>query len=123
MKHHTIPKLELMAAVTANRIKDLILKEHRILCASIYMWSGSTTVLQWLRNSGKKQPTFFANRVAEILDSSTVDQWRRIAGADNPADLGTRSLSFKELMQSDWKNGPDWLKSEINETEIGSKKK
>ena len=29
MKHHTLPKLELIAAVTANRIKDLILKEHR----------------------------------------------------------------------------------------------
>ena len=117
MKHHTIPKLELMAAVTANRIKDLILKEHRISFASINLWSDSTTVLQWLRNSDKKQPTFVANRVAEILDNSTVDQWRHIAGAGNPADLGTRGLSFNELMQSDWINGPDWLKSEINETE------
>ena len=42
--HHTIPKLDLMAAVTANRIKDLILKEHRISFASIYLWSVSTTV-------------------------------------------------------------------------------
>ena len=65
----------------------------------------------------KKQPTFVANRVAEILDSSTVDQWRHIAGADNPADLGTRRFSINELMQSDWINGPDWLKSEIDETE------
>ena len=36
MKHHTIAKLELMAAVTVNRIKDLILKDHRISFASIY---------------------------------------------------------------------------------------
>ena len=109
MKHHTIPKLELMAAVTANRIKDLILKER--------WWSDSTTVLQWLRYSDKKQPTFVANRVAEIPDSSTVDQWRHIAGADNPADLGTRRLSINELMQSDWINGTDWLKREMNKTE------
>ena len=63
MKHHTIPKLELMAAVTANRIKDLILKEHRISFASIYLWSDSTTVLQWLRSSDKKQPTLLLTGV------------------------------------------------------------
>ena len=80
------------------------------------MWSDSTTVLQWLRSSNRKQPTFVANRV-EILDSSTVDQWRHIAGADNPADLGTRGLSIDELMQSDWKGGQDRLKSEIKEKE------
>ena len=80
------------------------------------MWSDSTTNLQWLRNSDKQQPDFVANRVAEILDSSTVDHWRHIAGADNPDDLGTRGLSINELMQSDWINGPDWLKNENNET-------
>ena len=117
MKHHTIPNLELMAAVTANRIKDVILKEHRISIASICLWSDSTTVLQWLRNFDKKRPTFVAYRVTQILDSSTVDQRRHIAGADNPADLGTRGLSINELMQSDWINGLEWLKSKINETE------
>ena len=54
MQHYTIPKLELMAAVTANRIKDLILKQHRISFASTNFWSDSTTVLKWLRNSDKK---------------------------------------------------------------------
>ena len=117
MKHHTIPKSELMAAVTANRIKGLILKEHRISLASICLWSGSTSFLQWLRNSDKKQPIFVANRVAEILDSSTVDQWRHLAGAENPAGLGTRGHSINELIQSDRINGSDWLKNEINETE------
>ena len=65
----------------------------------------------------RKSLPFVANRVAEILDRSTVDQWRHIAEADNSADLGVRGLSLNELMQSDWINGPDWLKSEINETE------
>ena len=70
-----------------------------------------------MRKSDKKQPTFVANRVAEILDSSTVDQLRQIVRADNPADLGTKGLSINKLMQSDWINGPDWLRSQIIETE------
>ncbi|XP_075243780.1 uncharacterized protein LOC142338032 [Convolutriloba macropyga] len=30
VKHHTIPKLELMAAVTGNRMKDAVIKEHSL---------------------------------------------------------------------------------------------
>ena len=113
VKHHTIPKLELMAALTGNRLKDAIIKEHSIHFHKIYMWSDSTTVIQWIRSSNEKQPTFVANRVAEILDSSTVDEWHHVAGANNPADLGTRGLSFDEVPASNWIKGPDWLKRPI----------
>ena len=113
MKHHTIPKLELMAALTGNRLKDAIIKEHSIHFHKIYMWSDSTTVIQWIRSSNEKQPTFVANRVAEILDSSTVDEWHHVAGANNPADLGTRGLNFDEVPASNWIKGPDWLKRPI----------
>ena len=106
MKHQTISILDLMAAVTANKFNDPIFKERRISFASICLLSDSTTVLQWLRSSDKKHLTFVANQVAEILDSSTVDHWRHIAGAENPADLGTRGLSVSELMQTVWRNGP-----------------
>ena len=37
VKHHTIPKLELMAALTGNRLKDAIIKEHSIHFHKIYM--------------------------------------------------------------------------------------
>ena len=73
------------------------------------MRSASTTVIQWIRSSNEKQPTFVANRVAEILDTSTVDEWHHVEGAKNPADLGTRGLSFDDIANSNWIKGPDWL--------------
>ena len=30
-------------------------------------------------------------------------------GAKNPADLGTRGLSFDDIANSNWIKGPDWL--------------
>ena len=110
VKHHTIPKLELMAAITGNRLKDSIMKEFSIHFHKVYLWSHSTTVIQWIRWSIEKQPTFVANRVAKVLDSSTVDEWHHVAGAKNPADLGTRGLNFDEVASSNWIQGPEWLK-------------
>ena len=88
MKHHTLPKKVLLTAVTANRIKYPVLKKLQISFAATYLWS----------------------------DSITAQQSFRIR-ADNPSNLGTGGLSIKKLMQSVWINGPNWLKSEINETE------
>ena len=61
VKHHTIPKLELMAAVTGNRLKDAIVKEHSIHFHQTFLWSDSTTVIQWIRSSNEKQQIGFAN--------------------------------------------------------------
>ncbi len=74
------------------------------------MWTDSTTVLQWL-NSSEKQPIFVANRVAEILDHSTVDEWYFVSTNDNPADIATRGLSADDLLSSCWLKGPDFLHS------------
>ena len=60
-----------------------------------------------------KQPTFIANLVAEILDASTVDEWHYIAVVKNPADLGTRWISFDDVAPSNWIQGPEWLKQPI----------
>ena len=117
IKHHTIPKLELMAALTANRLKHLIIREHSIEFQTKFVWSESTSVLQWLQNSDNKQPTFVANRLAEILDTSTVDEWRLISGENNPADLGTRGLIIEQLQHSVWLHGPEGLMQPVNEPE------
>ena len=90
-KHHTIPKLEIMAAATGNKLKGAIIKDHSLHFHKTFMCSDSTTVILWIRSRNVKQPTFVANRVAEILDTSTVTEWHYIAGVKNPADLGTRN--------------------------------
>ena len=46
----SIPKLELQAAVTASRIKVKIMEELKETVTSVFLWSDSKTVLNYLHN-------------------------------------------------------------------------
>ena len=108
MKCLTVPKLELHAALLATRLKVGITKALTIPLSRVFMWTNSTTVLQWL-GSLDMQPIFVANRVSEILESTTVDQWFHLPTSDNPADAGTRGMSAENLQTSSWLTGPSCL--------------
>ena len=110
LKQQSIPRLELQAAMYGTRLKQLIVDEHDVEIERTFFWTDSTTVLQWLHGADKKQPVFVANRVAETLDSSTIDQWRHVEGTLNAADIGTRGKSVLELEKSEWFTGPAWLR-------------
>ena len=110
MRHLSIPRLELQAAVTAVRLKEQIVKKHEMKINSCSFWSDSTTVLQWIHSSHRKQQVFVANRVAEILDTTDVSQWKHVSGINNPADIGTRAINIGELKKSEWLTEPAWLK-------------
>ena len=110
MKMRSIPKLELQAALLASCLKDDIEKALTLSISKVFMWTDSTTVLQWL-NSTSKQPVFVANRVAEILESTSIDQGFHVLSGDNPADAGTRGITADSLKQSSWVNGPSFLKT------------
>ena len=110
MKALTIPKLELPAALLAARLRDEV---HRALSLKIdktFMWSDSSTVLQWL-HSLEKQPAFVANRVCEILELTTVDEWHYLPSAHNPVDAGTRGIPATALVNSCCLTRPDFLKT------------
>ena len=96
MRHISIPRLELQAAVMAVRLKEQIVKEHEMKINSCSFWSDSTTILQWIHSSHRKQQVFMANRVAEILDTTDVSQWKHVSGINNPADIGTRAINIEE---------------------------
>ena len=78
MMQQSIPRLELQAAMYGTRLKLLIVDEHDVEIERTFFWTDSTTALQWLNRADRKQPVFVANRVAEILESSTIDQWRHV---------------------------------------------
>ena len=66
-------------------------------------------VLQRLHSAHKRQHLFEANTFGEILDQSTVDEWRRVKGTMNPADIGARCVTVSQLLESESLNGPAWL--------------
>ena len=51
-----------------------------------------------------------ANRVEIIRKISTPGQWRYIESYKNPADTATQGLQAKDLAESDWLYGPEFLK-------------
>lgn len=127
----TIPRLELMVCVIGARLGSVI---HNTLSVKIlcFYWTDSTTALSWI-NRNDEWGTFVGNRVREILTLSSTNDWRYIPGKSNPADLPSRGCSPKELLESKWWEGPNWLKSsedqwpvqdfEIDEDIINSEKR
>ena len=110
MRQLSILRLELEAAVMAVRLEEQIVKKHEMKINSCSFWSDSTTILQWIHSSNRKQQVFMANRVAEILDTTDVSQWKHVSGINNPEDIGTRAINIEELTRSVWLTGPAWLK-------------
>ena len=82
VEDHKLPKLKLLAAVTGNRLKGDVIKEHSIHFHKTFRWSDSTTVIPWIRSSNVKQPSFVANCVAETLDTSSVNKWHFYCGCE-----------------------------------------
>ena len=81
MKALSIPKLKLQSAVLATRLKDDKMTALTVSINHVYMWTDSKTVLQWL-NSTETKPVFVANRVGEILESTTIDEWHHRCAGD-----------------------------------------
>ena len=100
----TIPKLELMAALLAVRLREVTAKLlDRDLPTSYF--SDSKVTLGWIQGSPKE--VFVRNRVRNILLNSSKEQWNHIEGEDNPADLATRGMSPRNLQASRlWWHGP-----------------
>ena len=110
MKVMTIPKPELQADLLAARLKPDICRALTVRVDKVFMWTDSTTAWQWL-NSTSKQPIFVANRVCEILEHTSVDEWKHVASSNNPADAGTRGMSSEVLQSGSSVRGPVFLRT------------
>lgn len=108
LRPHSLPRLELMAAVVASRLCSFVVKSLHTTFR-VCLWSDSQIVLSWIYSDKKLKP-FVSNRIAEIRSVSTT--WRYCPSADNPADLLTRGITADQLCNSNkWIHGPSWLPS------------
>ena len=96
LKPVMIPRLELTAALLSVRISASLREELEYDQITEVFYTDSQVVL-------------VANRVQQIRDNSTPDQWKYIETKENPADESSRGLSPQDLIDSRWLNGPPFL--------------
>ena len=113
LKELTLPQLELMAAFVGILLALLIFKVFEELGIQLvfHLWSDSQITLYWLEST-KKKPPFVQARVDKIgaFTRQLGAVWHYCPTADNPADLLTRGLRFKDFVKNAlWWNGPSWI--------------
>lgn len=109
---HTVPRLELCAAVLGIEMYELIRDELDIKIDNVKFFTDSRIVLGYIHNTSKRFHMYVANRVTRIRLSTRPNQWHYVATELNPADKATRFVSAAELKNTEWFNGPDFLYSE-----------
>lgn len=97
LKFMTIPRLELNAAVLAARLGVQVKEEHDIIFNETVYWSDSTSVLSWVKSRSCRFNHYVSNRIREILEMSTSDQWNYVPSTTNPADDASRGLELRRF--------------------------
>ena len=110
VKHVSIPRLELVAAVLSARIAAMLNRELSLPDCQNFFYTDSRTVLGYIANESRRFHTFVANCVQQIRDLTDVSQWFYVTTECNPADIAFRGSSISSLSVNDlWWKGPSFL--------------
>ena len=105
----TVPRLELTATVCSVKISQQLRHRLSYHIDQEYFWTDSNVVLGYISNESRRFHVFVANRVQEIQNSTSVEQWNHVESKQNPADEASRGVKSQELLHSCWINGPAFL--------------
>ena len=103
----TIPRLELVGIVLGTRLLNYVEKQLRLPVVEKHLFSDSQIAVYQILSDKKLEP-WVQRRVQEIRAVTSL-HIHHINGDSNPADHGTRGMSFSNLLSSDWFTGPNWL--------------
>ncbi|XP_056000356.1 uncharacterized protein LOC130048119 [Ostrea edulis] len=112
---HSIPRLELCAAVLSAQLFDTIREELDVKFDSVHFYTDSRVVLGYIHNQTRRFYKYVENRVERIKKSTTPGQWSYVATKLNPADSGTRSMTADAIKNDMWILGPPQLQETIEE--------
>ncbi|XP_066157628.1 uncharacterized protein, partial [Euwallacea fornicatus] len=121
VKKLTLPRLELLAAHLLAKLMDTMKRILDIPISHVKYFTDSKIVLAWIKIEPSNLKTFVANRVAKITELSKEENWAHVPSKDNPADVISRGLSPKELLQCElWFHGPNFLRESQSQMVIES---
>ncbi|XP_036150741.1 uncharacterized protein LOC118648525 [Monomorium pharaonis] len=110
LKTISLPRLELSAALLLTRLLERVRASINLTNVKIYLWSDSTIALNWIASASRKFSVFVSNRIGEIQRATEPEDWRHVPSAQNPADLLSRGLNPRELVNATtWWKGPAFL--------------
>ena len=110
LERRTIPRMELEGAVILSKLLEVVACDLNIPTTAIYAWTDSTIVLGWLNKPLSELKVYVAHRVEKITARVKKDQWRYVNTSCNPADILSRGIQPKDLLQmKTWWKGPPWL--------------
>ena len=108
---HTIPRLELCAAVLSTELAAFITNQLDVTIDDVKFYTDSRVVLGYIHNRTRRFHTYVSNRVQRIHLRSSPQQWNFVSSGDNPADVGSRSALANELAHTMWLQGPDFMRA------------
>jgi hypothetical protein len=105
----TVPRLELLAATIGCRFAHhFVTMVHRM---PYHLWTDAQTVLQWIQKGQQRRDVFVANRLREIAEKSTPEQWRYVPTDLNPADIPSRGATIQSLQANSlYLEGPNFIR-------------
>ena len=97
----SIPKKELMGAVTGLRPAVSVANALQVSVKQVKFWCDSMNTLWWIRGHSRSIKPFVENRVGEIQNITSPEQWRYVSTKDYPADHLTRGMAASALACND----------------------
>lgn len=114
LKKQTIPYLELMVALILARLVSTVVPLITNL-QEVHCWTDSITVLHWIQNNHVWRQ-YVQHQVDEIRQLTNPNSWKHSPGYLNPADLPSRGVKIKELIdEQTWWEGPNFLSLPVEE--------
>ena len=106
-----IVRLELCGALLGARLRSFIVKESSLKFKQVFHFTDSEIIKAMVNKSSYGFDTFEANRLGEIQQLTSKEEWIWVPGTLNIADLVTRGCPPENLgMDCPWQNGVEVFK-------------
>ena len=110
----SVPRMELMGAVTAVRLAETVSRGLRLEITRKYFFTDSSAVLGMIRSPSGSFNEFVGTRVGEIRSKCDAERdWYWIPTDLNLADMGTRPTVKPAEMEvgTDYQDGMPWMRT------------